>query len=80
MTVDRRDWLHDVEEVIRSRHYTWLPEGLGGEPVEVAMAYLLTDIMHICKRTGTSFEEVLSSSRQKFQEEETKQASETSEH
>lgn len=74
MTVERNTWLHDVEEVIRSRHYTWLPQGLGGEPVNVAMTYLLTDIMHICQRTDTSFEEVLQASRQKYQEEELKHA------
>ena len=55
MTVNRSNWLDDVQAVIRSRHYSWLPEGLGGEPVEVAMTYLLTDILHVCKRTGASF-------------------------
>lgn len=70
MSVNRRTWLHDVEEVIRSRHYTWIPEGLGGESVEVAMSYLMTDIMHICKRTDASFDEILETSRKKFLEEE----------
>lgn len=76
MTVDRSNWLEDVESVIRSRHYSWLPEGLGGEPVDVAMTYLLTDIMHICKRTGASFETVLESSRKQFREEEQLQSEE----
>ena len=70
MPVDRSRWLDDVEAVIRSRHYNWLPEGLGGEPVDIAMTYLLTDIMHICHRTGASFETVLENSRKKFREEE----------
>lgn len=70
MPVDRSRWLDDVESVIRSRHYNWLPEGLGGEPVDIAMTYLLTDIMHICHRTGASFETVLENSRKKFREEE----------
>ncbi len=70
MTIDRRKWMHHAEEVIRSRHYTWLPQGLGGEPVEVAMTYLLTDIMHVCKLAETSFEDVLQASRRKFHEEE----------
>jgi len=70
MTVDRSHWLEDVEAVIRSRHYSWLPEGLGGEPVDVAMTYMLTDIMHICKRTGASFDDVLERSRAQFREEE----------
>ena len=76
MTVDRSNWLEDVESVIRSRHYSWLPEGLGGEPVDVAMTYLLTDIMHICKRTGASFETVLENSRKQFREEEQQQSEE----
>lgn len=33
------------------------------------------NIMHICKRTGASFDEVLETSRQMFQEEELKEAS-----
>lgn len=74
MAIDRSNWLHDVEEIVRSRHYTWLPEGLGGEPVDVAMTYLLTDIMHICKRTGESFDELLAASRRQFENEELKHA------
>lgn len=70
MTVNRSHWLEDVEAVIRSRHYKWLPEGLSGEPVDIAMTYLLTDIMHICHRTGASFEAVLENSQKKFREEE----------
>ncbi len=76
MTVDRKNWLDDVEAVIRSRHYTWLPEGLGGEPVDVAMTYLLTDIMHICKRTAASFDDILEQSRKQFREEERQQREE----
>lgn len=79
MSVDRSNWLEEVESVIRSRHYRWLPEGLGGEPVDVAMTYLLTDIMHICRRTGASFETVLENSRKKFREEEAQQSEEQSE-
>jgi hypothetical protein len=70
MTVNREHWLDHVQQVVRSRHYTWLPEGLGGEPVGAAMTYLVTDIMHICKLANISFEEVLSASRAQFEEEE----------
>ena len=72
MTVNREKWLDHVEEVVRSRHYRWLPSGLGGEPVDVAMTYLLTDIMHICKLTETPFEEVLAKAKQQFDAEELK--------
>lgn len=71
MTVEREKWLDDVEDVIRSRHYTWIPSGLGGEPVDSAMSWLITDIMHICKRSGTDWESVLARGRQRFQQEET---------
>ncbi|HUG69743.1 MAG TPA: hypothetical protein VMM76_18470 [Pirellulaceae bacterium] len=70
MTVDRTKWLHHVEEVVRSRHYSWLPSGLGGESVDVAMTFLVTDIMHICKLTGTPFEEVLTEAKKRFEAEE----------
>jgi hypothetical protein len=66
----RDDWLEHVEAVIRSRHYTWLPEGLGGEAVDVAMTYLVADIMHVCRRAGISWEDVLLRARDQFQREE----------
>lgn len=70
MTIDRENWLEHVENVIRSRHYTWLPEGLGGEPVDVAMTYLTTDIMHICKRAGINWSDVLTEAEARFAREE----------
>ncbi len=70
MSVDRSNWLDHVQNVLRSRHYTWLPEGLGGEPVDVAMTYLVTDVMHVCKQAGVSFEDVLRASRQQYEQEE----------
>ena len=32
------DWLYKTEQVIRSRHYTWLGERLGGKPIEKSRA------------------------------------------
>ncbi len=75
MSVPREQWLSHVKDVIRSRHYTWLPEGLGGEPVDVAMTYLVTDIMHVCRRAGISWEDVLAKSQEQFQREEAAAAS-----
>lgn len=71
MTVERENWLDHVEDVIRSRHYTWIPSGLGGESVDEAMSWLITDIMHICKRSGADWDGVLARGRQRFQQEET---------
>lgn len=70
MTVSRSDWENHIEDVVRSRHYTWLPSGLGGEPVNAAMSYLVTDIMHVCLRTGTSWEKVLAEATARFEQEE----------
>lgn len=70
MSMDRSNWMDHVQDVIRSRHYTWLPAGLGGEPVDVAMTYLVTDIMHVCKAAGISFEDVLLEARQRYEAEE----------
>lgn len=70
MAVDREDWLQHVRDVLRSRHYQWLPEGLGGQPVDVAMTYLLTDIRHVCRLAGISFNDVLEESREQFLREE----------
>lgn len=70
MTINREHWLNHVKEVIRSRHYTWLPQGLGGEPVEEAMTCLVADIMHICKLSEIPMEEVLERARRRFEEEE----------
>ncbi len=70
MSPDRSNWLDHVQSVLRSRHYTWLPEGLGGEDVDVAMTYLVTDIMHVCKLAGVPFDEVLQRSRQQYEREE----------
>jgi hypothetical protein len=71
MTVDRSDWSKHVESVVRSRHYTWLPEGLGGGPVDEAMAYIVADVMHVCKMAGIPWEDVLSRSHDRFNSEET---------
>lgn len=70
MTVSRSNWENHISDVVRSRHYTWLPEGLGGEPVNRAMSYLVTDIMHVCRRTGTSWEQILSEAAARFEKEE----------
>jgi hypothetical protein len=72
MPIDREDWLQHVQSIIRSRHYTWLPEGLGGEPVDVAMTWVLTDVRHICKLAGISFDEILERSGKQFEAEEGK--------
>ena len=66
----QKNWSDDIDAVIRSRHYTWLAMGLGGESVENAVTSLLTDIMHLCQRQGVPWEDVLDISREQFEQEE----------
>ncbi len=28
----RADWFRHIEQILRSKHYTWIAEGLGGLP------------------------------------------------
>jgi len=70
-TENRVHWDRHVEQVIRSKHYTWLGEGLAGEPLAEALTDIMADIMHICVREGLSWEQLLSRSRAQFEREET---------
>jgi len=69
----RERWSRQVDQVIRSRHYTWLGEGLGGESLPEALSCMLTDIMHICKRQDISFAELLESCQERFKQEEARE-------
>ncbi len=71
MSTTRENWIDNIDDVIRSRHYTWIPRGLGGEPVDEAMVWLVTDIMHICERAGADWEDVLQRGRARFRQERT---------
>lgn len=55
----RENWSRHVRDIIRSRHYTWIGEGLGGQPLNDALAAMLTDIIHICRHEGISFENLV---------------------
>jgi hypothetical protein len=71
MSEDRRaDWSRHIDQIIRSRHYTWIAEGLGGEPLETALVDITTDLMHICCREGISWEYVLSEAARQYEQEE----------
>jgi hypothetical protein len=66
----RTHWDRHVDQVIRSQHYTWLGEGLAGEPLAGALTDIMADIMHICARQGMSWEQLLARSRAQFEREE----------
>ena len=73
---NRVRWDRHVEQVIRSQHYTWLGEGLAGEPLTEALTDIMSDIMHICARQGMSWEDLLTRSRAQFEREEAQVSSE----
>jgi hypothetical protein len=78
MSIRNRDsWDRHVDQIIRSQHYTWLAEGLGGQPVSIALTDIVTDIMHICARQGMSWENLVTRSRAQFDREEAQVSSET---
>jgi hypothetical protein len=64
------DWPRHIDQILRSRHYTWLGEGHGGRPVPEALVSITTDIMHLCRRAGLSVEDLVRESRERFEDEE----------
>jgi hypothetical protein len=74
----RVNWDHHVDEIVRSQHYTWIGEGLGGEPLGEALTDMMADIMHICRREAISWEKLVARSRAQFEREEAEVAREYS--
>jgi hypothetical protein len=66
----RRHWSRQIEDVIRSKHYTWLGLGLGGDPIDQAMVDLTAKIMCICRRCGIDWQQVVAKSQAKIEQEE----------
>lgn len=67
---NRAGWKNHIEQIVRSQHYTWIGEGLGGEPLAEALTDMLADIMHICAHQGLSWEDLVTRSREQFDREE----------
>lgn len=67
---NRVGWERHVDQVIRSQHYTWLAEGLGGAPLPQALTDIIADMMHICVRQGISWDDLVARSRAQFEREE----------
>ncbi len=63
----RRNWQQRVRNVIRSRHYQWLAECRDGDPVEDVVRDVATDLMHICREQGLSWENLLAQSERQFE-------------
>lgn len=67
---NRTDWARHIDQIIRSQHYTWLAEGLAGEPPKEAVVEIVTNLMHLCKREGLSWEAVVEQSLAQCEREE----------
>ncbi|MBI1312210.1 hypothetical protein GC176_13045 [bacterium] len=63
-------WQHRIEEIIRSRHYTWIAEGLGGDEVSVALQQILSDAMHVAHHAGLDWDNIYQAAQQQFEQEE----------
>lgn len=68
--VTQAKWQHRIEEIIRSRHYTWIGEGLGGDELPEAVIRILSDSMHIARREGLDWSTLYQAARQRFEQEE----------
>lgn len=66
----RDNWSRHIEQILRSKHYTWIAEGLGGAPLEEALVAITADVMHMCHRTGLSWDELAEESRRLCEREE----------
>ncbi len=71
--VTRADWSRHIEQVLRSKHYTWIAEGLAGAPVDEALVAITADLMHICHRSGLSWDELAARGQRLCEREETEQ-------
>ena len=69
--ISRADWSRHIEQVLRSKRYTWIAEGLAGAPVDEALVAITTDLMHICHRAGLSWEDLAARSQRLCEREET---------
>ena len=69
--ITRPDWFRHIEQVLRSKHYTRIAEGLAGAPVDEALVAITADLMHICHRAGLSWEELAARSQRLCEREET---------
>ena len=69
-TRTRPDWSRRIDQVLRSQRYTLVAEGLSGEPIEKAITDITADLMHLCRRQGVNFDQLLAQSRKQAEQEE----------
>ena len=67
----RGNWSRHIDQILRSKHYTWIAEGLGGAPLREALVSITADVMHMCHRSGISWEQLVAESERQCKREET---------
>lgn len=67
--VARQNWPQRIEGIIRSRHYTWIGDGLAGDAIPDALTQIVADAMHICRREGIDWQSIVEDGRRQFEEE-----------
>ena len=72
--VAHHHWVRQIEEIIRSRHYTWIAEGLGGNEVPEAVRQLLVNTMRLAHHAGLDWNDMYAAARQQFECEERAEA------
>ena len=68
--VSRGNWSRHIDQILRSKHYTWIAEGLGGAPLRQALVSITADLMHMCHRSGISWEQLVAESERLCEREE----------
>lgn len=66
-----------TRQILRSRHYTRIAEGLAGATPNVALLEILTDIVQICDHRGISFAGLIHESRERISKEKSAAARES---
>lgn len=69
--ITRPNWFRHIEQVLRSKHYTRIAEGLVGAPVDEALVAITADLMYVCHRAGLSWEDLAARSQRLCEREET---------
>lgn len=67
--VARQNWPQRIDGIIRSRHYTWIGDGLAGNAIPDALTQIVADAMHICRHEGIDWQSIIENGHRQFEEE-----------
>ena len=72
--VARQNWPKRIDGIIRSRHYTWIGDGLAGDSIPDALSEIVSDAMNICRREGIDWQTIVETGQRQFDAEEARLA------